>query len=179
MKAFVTGGSQHPVPEASTHDIIIIDCELEIPAKTILVASRPMSTNEVMQKIAHADSEAWDAPIQADAITFYGRWRDQLCRWLRVPPGSVGLPRAQRRQACQHLQAPLKPRSLYRQNLSRKVSLWLDEITHIVGRGVWFIPQQTAVERLCSKLQRIPWSAWCDLTGVPTPDFQGDLCDQS
>ena len=153
----MTGGLQHPVPEASSHDLIAVNCVLEIPAKTIIVSARPMNALEVQQKVNEADKEAWSS------------------RWLRMPPRTIGLPKTHGREGCQYLRAPVRPRTLFRQNLARKVSLWLDEITHILSRGVWLIPQQAAVDKLCAKLHRIPWQAWCSLTGTPIPTPFGTL----
>ena len=175
MRAFVTSGCQFPVPEASTHDMLALDVELEIPGRMITMASRPLSTNEVHKKLADADMDAWTTNGEGDALNFYKWWRTQLCRWLKMPVDSVGVPRSHVRRGCQNLHAPVTPRTLFRQNLARKVSLWLTELGNLMNRGVWMVSQQAAVEKLCTKLGRMPWQSWCACAGTPLPTPSGDL----
>ena len=135
MKSFLIAAQQYPIPEASTHDLLEVTCTIEIPSKLITIAARPMSSEVVQDKTAKACEDVWLDPPSASATEYYRWWRNQVCLWLRVPQDSLGMPRSYRREAYTALKAPVRPRALYRQNLARKVSLWLQDVHAVSKKG--------------------------------------------
>ena len=173
----VCGVSQETVIGASTHDVLRLELRFEEVKVCGTKLAFGLSAEEIEAMTADVADEVWDAPwnTQAGPTELYQEWMARLHAWCYAKEGVFGVGQVRPVEDQCDGRSPVKPRSLFRQNIAKKMSSHFGELRQLLSRVPWSHNQQTRAQQLLAALSRGPWDAWGEILGdlhIPA-DFSG------